>query len=293
MDKSRDVILITGATGNQGGAIANQLLAKGYKVRAMTRNPQSAASKALESRGAEVVRGDFDDSESLERALKGAWGAYSVQNTWIVGAAAEEEYGKKFAELARKMKIGHFVYSSVASAHRNTGIPHFDNKWRIEEKIRSLEFPSYTILRPTWFFENFSSQWFLPGLMDGKLAIALKPETVLQMNAVEDIGKFGVLAFENHSEMNGVAVDFAGDQRTMPEVARILGKAIGREIAFDRTPIEEVRKWSEDFAVMLEWFDNVGYDANIEGLEQKYNIRFVKLPEWARSVDWGKLKEAA
>jgi len=286
MNKARDMILITGATGNQGGAIARQLLSKGYRVRAMTRNPDSAKAKALAALGAEVVRGEFDEPESLERALEGAWGAYSVQNTWESGVVREEEQGKLFAELARRKEVAHFVYSSVGSAHRTTGVPHFDNKWRIEEKIRALAFPSYTILRPAFFMDNFTSPWFKPGLMEGKLKIALKPDTVLQMNAVEDIGKFGLLAFENHERMNGVALDFAGDQLTMPETAEIIGRAMGVKIVFERMPIEEVRSWSVDFAVMLEWFDRVGYCADIAALEKDYGGRLIKLSEWAAKADW-------
>jgi uncharacterized protein YbjT (DUF2867 family) len=286
MNKDRDIILITGATGNQGGAIARQLLSKGFRVRGMTRNPHSDKSKAIAAIGAEVVQGEFDDPESLERALEGVWGAYSVQNTWESGVVREEEQGKLFAEIARKKGISHFVYSSVGSAHRNTGIPHFDNKWRIEQKIRSLAFPSYTILRPAFFMDNFVSPWFKPGLMEGKLKIALKPGTVLQMNAVEDIGKFGVIAFENHEKMNGVELDFAGDQLTMPETAEIIGKAMGKKVIFEKTPIEEVRKWSEDFAVMLEWFDRVGYCADIDALEKNYGGRLVKLSKWAAKADW-------
>ncbi|HXE95702.1 MAG TPA: NmrA/HSCARG family protein [Dongiaceae bacterium] len=286
MNKERDIILVTGATGNQGGAIAQQLLSKGYRVRAMTRNPDSEKSRALAKLGAEVVRGEFDEPQSLERALEGVWGAYSVQNTWESGVIREEEQGKLFAEIARKKEVAHFVYSSVGSAHRDTGIPHFDNKWRIEQKIRSLAFPSYTILRPAFFMDNFVSPWFKPGLMEGKLKTALKPDTVLQMNAVEDIGKFGVMAFENHERMNGVELDFAGDQLTMPETAAIIGKAMGKEVSFERTPIEEVRKWSEDFAVMLEWFDRVGYCADIDALEKNYGVKLVKLSEWATKADW-------
>jgi len=134
--------------------------------------------------------------------------------------------------------------------------------------------------------DNFVSPWFKPGLMEGKLKTALKPDTVLQMNAVEDIGKFGVMAFENHERMNGVELDFAGDQLTMPETAAIIGKAMGKEVSFERTPIEEVRKWSEDFAVMLEWFDRVGYCADIDALEKNYGVKLVKLSEWATKADW-------
>ncbi|KAF0215557.1 MAG: NmrA family [Geobacteraceae bacterium] len=286
MDKEKDIILVTGATGNQGGAVAGQLLAKGCRVRALTRNARGEKARDLAARGAEVVEGDLGDAESLVRALDGVWGVHSVQNTWEAGVTREEEQGKRLAELARKKGVSHFVYSSVGSAHRNTGIPHFDNKWRIEEKVRALGFPSWTILRPAFFMENFTSPWFKPGLMEGVLRIALKPETVLQMNAVEDIGKFGLLAFAEHERMNGVALDFAGDQRTMPETAEIIGKAMGRAVRFERTPIEEVRKWSADFAVMLEWFDRVGYCADIDLLEKEYGVRLVKLPEWAARTNW-------
>jgi uncharacterized protein YbjT (DUF2867 family) len=286
MDKKRDIILITGATGNQGGAIALQLLSAGYQVRAMTRDPQGEKARFLAEKGAQVVQGDLDDPASLERALDGAWGAYAVQNTWEAGVVREEEQGKRFAEIAYAAGIRHFVYSSVGSAHRDTGIPHFDNKWRVEEKIRSLSFPSFTIMRPVFFMENFLSPWFKPGIMEGKLRLALAPETGLQMIAVEDIGKFGMLAFEQHEKMNGVALDIAGDRRTMPEAAEIISHAMDKKVVFERTPIEEVRKWSEDFAAMYQWFDRVGYNADIPALEKNYGIKLCTFPEWAGKVKW-------
>jgi uncharacterized protein YbjT (DUF2867 family) len=286
MDKKKDIILITGATGNQGGAIARQLLTDGYQVRAMTRDPQGDKARALAALGAQVVRGDLDDPKSLEQALEGAWGAYAVQNSWEAGVAREEEQGKRFAEIARASGILHFVYSSVGSAHRSTGIPHFDNKWRVEEKIRSLAFPSFTILRPVFFMENFLSPWFKPGILEGKLQLALAPETGLQMIAVEDIGKFGALAFQLHQKMNGVALDIAGDRRTMPETADIIGRAMDKRVVYERAPIEEVRKWSEDFALMYQWFDRVGYDVDIPALSKNYGVKLCTLPEWASKVKW-------
>jgi uncharacterized protein YbjT (DUF2867 family) len=286
MNKDTDIILVTGATGNQGGATARQLISKGYRVRALTRNPDSPKAQELARLGAEVVQGDYDDPESLAQALDRVWGAYSVQNTWEAGVAKEEEQGKLFAEIARRKGVYHFVYTSVGSAHRNTGIPHFDNKWRIEEKVRALAFPSHTILRPAFFMDNFASPWFKPSIKEGTLSIALQPETVLQMVAVEDIGKMGAYAFERHEKMNGAEVDFAGDQRTMPETARILGEVIGRTINFQSPPIEQVRAWSEDFATMLQWFDRVGYCADIQGLERTYGFNFIKFPQWASKADW-------
>ncbi len=245
----QDVILVTGATGQQGGAVALHLLTKGYKVRAMTRKPEGEKARALAARGAEIVRADLDDPQSLERALEGAWGVFAVQNTWEAGVAREEEQGKRLAKLAREKGVQHYVYTSVGSAHRRTGIPHFDNKWRIEEIIRALKFPSYTMLRPVFFMDNFLSPWFKPGIEQGKLMMALQPSTVIQMIAVDDIGKFGLRAFEQPAEMNGVELDIAGDQHTMSETA-------------------------------------AGYNVDIPALAAKYGIPLTKLDEWASRAKW-------
>lgn len=279
-------VLVTGATGRQGGAVARELLARGYQVRAMTRKPAGQEAQALAGLGAQVVQGNLDDPVSLSKAVEGVWGAFSVQNTWEAGVEREEEQGKRFAKVCKDAGIRHMVYSSVSSAQRDTGIPHFDNKWRIEETVRSLGLPSYTIIRPVFFMENFLSPWFKPGLDEGKLIVALKPTTVLQMIAVEDIGKYGAWAFENHQRLNGRALDIAGDARTMPETARIIGQAAGRKIEFVQAPIEEVRKSSADYAMMLEWFDAVGYNVDIEVLVKETGIRPLTLPEWAAGADW-------
>ena len=282
----QDLILVTGATGQQGGSVARELLAKGRKVRVMTRKPDSAPAQELRKLGAEVVPGDFNDVASVERALSGVWGAYAVQNTWEAGVELEEQQGKKFAELAKLAGVRHFVQGSVASAQRNTGIPHFENKWRIEEKVRSLGFPSYVVIRPVFYMENFLGPFFLPYIQQGTVAVALKPETKLQMVAVKDIGKYGALAFERHAELNGRGIDIAGDELTMPEAAKVLSGAVGHPVQFFRAPIEEVRKNSEDYALMLEWFDRVGYDSDIRKNADEYGIRPTSLAEWASTAHW-------
>lgn len=281
------VILVTGATGQQGGAVARELLARGRAVRAMTRNPESDAAGSLAARGADVVRGDLDDADSLRRAVEGAWGVLSIQNTWEAGVEREETQGKRLAEVAKRAGVRHFVYHSVASADRSTGIPHFDNKWRIEETVRGLGFPSWTIIRPVFFMENLTSAWFKPAIDDGTLALGIEPDTPLQMIAVVDIGRYGARAFEHPDEMNGRAIDIAGDELTPPAIAEILSQAAGHGIAHYRVPIEQVRESSADFAMMLEWFDAVGYDADIEANAAEFGIRPTPLKEWAVGQDWG------
>ena len=275
---SERTILITGATGKQGGAVIRALMGKGFHLRAMTRKTDSAAAIELANTGVELVRGDLDDAASLTAALAGAWGTLAVQNTWEAGVEKEEEQGKRFATIAREAGVQHFVYQSVGSAHRKTGIPHFDNKARVEDTVRSLNFPSHVIIRPVFFMENLLSPWFLNG---DKLYAAMKPTTVLQMIAVSDIGQFGARAFTDAAQLNRRKIDIAGDAVTIPQAAATFTKALGRTIEFVQIPIEEVRKNSEDFALMLEWFERVGYDADIPALTRDFGIPPTTLEAWA------------
>jgi len=273
-------VLVTGATGKQGGATLRHLAGKGgFRLRAMTRKPGSDAAKAVAALGAEVVQGDLDDAPSLERALAGCWGVFAVQNTWEAGVEGEEAQGERIAEIARGQGVQHYVYTSVGSANRNTGIPHFDNKARIEQKVRELKFPSFVILRPVFFMENLVSPWFLQG---DKLVTAMRPTTKLQMIAADDIGRFAAQAFVDAGKWSGTETDLAGDAATMPEAAAAVSEIVGRKIAFEPIPIEAVRKNSEDVAKMLEWFERVGYSADIPSLEARWGIRPKTLREWAR-----------
>src|SRR5881398_1270748 len=156
-------ILITGVTGNQGGAVAQALQGSGFRLRGLTRKPASERAAALARHGVEVVKGDLDDEATLRRALAGAWGVFGVQNTWEAGVEREEAQGKRLATLALEAGVEHYVYTSVGSAHKQTGVPHFDNKWRIEATVRGLRFPSHVILRPVFFMENLLAPFSLRG----------------------------------------------------------------------------------------------------------------------------------
>lgn len=283
---SAKVILVTGATGQQGGSVARELLSAGYSVRAMTRNPESEKARELKDLGAEVIKGDFDDLNSVKKAVEGVWGVFAVQNTWEAGVEKEEEQGKNFARIAKEAGVHHYVYASVASSDRNTGIPHFDNKYRVEQTVKDLGFPSYTILRPVFFMENWLTPWFKPAIDEGNLAIGIKPDTKLQMVAVEDIGKYGLWAFQDYENLNGRVIEIAGDELTMPETAEIVNSVNGKKVKFFQVPIEEVRKFSEDFALMLEWFDKTGYDADINKTANESGIKPTQFNEWAKQVSW-------
>jgi len=236
-EENDKTVLVLGATGNQGGAVARQLLKRKFRVKAVTRKPDSEAAKNLSKLGAQVVQADIGDTAAIEKAIEGVWGAFSVFTMAEAGVKWEEEQGVKFAEAAKKAGVECFVYSSVASANKNTGIPHFESKWHIEEKVRRVGFPLYTIVRPVSFMENILSPRTWPAIEKGTLMMGLRPEAKQQMIAVEDIGRFAAMAFEQPDRMNKEEIDIAGDELTVEEMAQILSNAIGKQIKAVPVPI--------------------------------------------------------
>lgn len=274
------IILVTGATGKQGGAVANRLLNQDWKVRALTRSPEQNAALALKKRGARIMKGDLDDPASLREALDGVYGVYSVQNSWEHGVEKEREQGMMLADEARRAEVSHFVYSSVGSAHRATGIPHFDSKWDIEQHIRSTGL-RFTILRPVFFMENFLMPDIVSAIDSGTLPLGVVPDKPLQMISVKDIGAFAALAFKKPSEFVNREIDLAGDELTGPQAAGILSRVLEKNITYQQTPIEQIRAFSEDYAVMVEWFNVKGYEADISAL-RKIRPALLTFEEWAK-----------
>ena len=148
-------IVVAGATGKQGGAVAARLIERGHKVRALTRNPQKPNAKALALAGAEVVEADLEDRSSLDRALAGAAAVFSVQDFLEAGIEAEVRQGLNLTEAAAAARVEHVVYSGASTMDRNTGVPHLDSKWQIEQKVRSLDIP-WTVFRPASFMETWA-----------------------------------------------------------------------------------------------------------------------------------------
>jgi len=265
--KNSRTILVSGATGKQGGAVFRHLKQRGFSVRALVRNPESPKARDLENHGAEVVRGDFADPASLNRALDGADGAYSVQPTQP-GAEAEIREGIAFAEAANRQAVGHFVYSSVAAADRNTGIPHFESKGRIEERLRQIGMP-YTIFRPVFFMENWLAM--RDGIDAGSLTLPLSPQTRLQMIAVDDIGAFVALAFEHPGHWRNRAFELAGDELSMSELAEAFSRVSGREVRYQQVPWDRFEQQvGHELTLMYRWFEDKGYDVDIAAVRREY-----------------------
>jgi uncharacterized protein YbjT (DUF2867 family) len=267
MDKSDKIILVTGATGHQGGAVARHLLEQGWPVRALTRDAKQPAADALAARGAQIAEGDMDHPESLPKALEGVYGVFSVQNFWEVGYDREVAEGKAIADAAFDAEVRHFVYSSVGGADRSTGLAHFESKWEIEEYVRRLGL-RYTILRPVFFMDNLLAM--REDIMNGRIAMGLREDTKLQMIAVDDIGALAAMAFEDPNTWMDRATEIAGDELTIPEVCRQLSALLDKSIEYVETPMEEALAKNKEQAEMWKWFNDYGYEGDIAWLREQY-----------------------
>ena len=277
------LIVVVGATGKQGGAVARSLLDRGFRIRALTRNPQKPEAQALADQGAEVVQGDMEDRSSMERALEGAYGVFSMQNFWETGYDSEVQQGKTVADAAKAAGVEHFVYSSVGSAHRQTSIPHFESKWEIEEHVRQIGLP-YTILRPVFLMQNW--EWTREMILGGTLAQPFDPDKPFQQVAVEDVGAFAAIAFENPDRWIGREVDLAGDEQSMTEIADTFSRVIGREVSYYQVPWDQFEEQvGEEVTLNSRWMNDVGYEADIAALRQEYP-ELTSFERYLRSHGW-------
>jgi uncharacterized protein YbjT (DUF2867 family) len=292
INNKEKIILVTGATGQQGYATIRHLLAGSWSVRALTRDPNKPSAKALRNSGVEVFQGDNDNRDSLEKAMQGVHGVFSFQPTEYsadmspdFGYDDEVRLGMNVADAAKNAGVQHFVYSSVAGVENLVGSRNY-SKWEIEQYIRKIQLP-VTILRPVWFMENFIDS--LTGLQDFTFATAIQPSKELQLIAVDDIGAFATKAFENPDRYLGVTIEIAGDSLTPTQITTSISQATGREIFYAHIPIEMIRQKSETAAKVFNFINNKGYKADIPVLREMH-LDLMNFDQWMDKVGKGKLK---
>lgn len=284
-------VLVTGATGQQGGSVARVLLERGHRVRAFTRNIDSERAKEINDLGAELFSGNFDDPLSLGKAMEGVDAVFAMGTPFEKGMDTETRQGILIVDAAKTAGIKHLIYTSVGSAHRSTGIPHFESKFKVEEHIRKLGIP-HTIIRPVYFMENFFAPWTLPGLKEGRIATAMPPYRKLAMISVRDIGRFAVHILENRDEFLGRGIDIAGDDVSGEKSAEVFSRITGHEIKYVELTYEDIKAFGEDMITMYKWFNDVGYQIDITELRSKYpDIGWTTFEEWVKRQDWSVLEK--
>ena len=274
-------ILVSGATGQQGGAVVQALINDNHQITGITRNVSSNKSKKLIDQGVKMVSVDFTDLDAMVEIMKTVDVVFSLTTPFEAGLEAEVAQGITMADAAAKAGVEHFIFSSVGDADRSTGIPHFDSKYEVEKRIASLGL-NYTIVGPSYFMDNLMA-FNIDGLKNGVLQMAMPADIKLQQIAVEDIGRFVATVVKKGSEMYGKRINISGDELSGEEAAAILTRVTGKDIRYEGFSPDAVRQQSEDLGIMYEWFISDGYTANLEKLKP---YGFLDFEGWASKQDW-------
>ena len=227
-------ILVTGITGQQGSAVACHLSNKNVQIFGLTRNANSEKAKALADNNITVLEGDLDDPSSYDAHLDTMDAVFCVQ-AFEQGKDKEIKQGKQFIDLVKSKGINHFVYSSVLGADLNTGVPHFESKYELENHIKASDI-NYTILRPASFNENFLNPEVTKRLEKGKLVMPLKKTVTQQFIAVDDIGKIAAKVLINPETYKNKTLSIATDQKKLTEVTELFGEAMKRDMKYQKLP---------------------------------------------------------
>jgi uncharacterized protein YbjT (DUF2867 family) len=279
-------VVVTGSTGKQGGAVARGLLERGHKVRAVTRDPDSNQAKSLLNAGATLVAASLEDTAAIKKALEGATSFFAMTMP-SGGTDAETRQGIVIADAAKAAGV-HLVFTSVGSANRQTGVPHFDSKYEIEKHIAKVGVRA-TILAPVSLMENV--YFVKEHLARGIYASALPPTRALAQVAVADIGAVAVRVLENADRFTGKRFDFASDKLTGNDALAILSRVTGRAFSYYQVPLDIIRqRMGEDAVKMYEWFDRVGFAVDRAALRREFpDVAFHDFESWAKAQDWSVL----
>lgn len=278
------VILVSGATGTQGGAVARELVSRGYRVRGLTRNPNSESARALAALGVDMVRGDFDDPASLDRALEGVDGAFSMQQWRGVGVDGEIRQGRAFADAAKRAGVGHFVYTSVLYARLDSGVPQFESKREIEDYIRDLGI-SYSIIRPASFMSNLEAD--REAALSGIFRSPFPPEKARLHISPQDIGRFAAEAFDDPESWNGREIDIAGDRISYGDIATAMSRVIGSTVRYEPLSPEEYGSGASPAdRARDQWYLELEYPLDVEALRAEFPW-LMTVEDYFREAGWG------
>jgi len=232
--KNSKKVLITGITGQQGGALARHLLDQKVILFGLTRNKNSEKSKALTSKGVGIIEGNLDDLSSYESHLDNIDAVFLVQS-FEQGKENEIKQGKKFIDSVKTKNVKHFIYSSVLGADLNTGVPHFESKFELEKHVKSSG-TDYTILRPASFNENFLNPEITKRLEKGKLVMPLNKSVIQQFISTDDVGKIAAKVITKPKAYKNKVLSLATDEKQITEVAKLFGAAMNKEIKYQKLP---------------------------------------------------------
>jgi uncharacterized protein YbjT (DUF2867 family) len=273
-------VLVLGATGGQGGAVVNELLARGAHVRALVRRPDTPSVRRLGERGVQAAVGSLDDRIALGAAMRGVAGVFAVTTPFEAGVDAEVGQGRAIVAAAGDEQVPHLVFSSVAGADQHSGVPHFESKAIIETELAASGVP-YTITAPTYFFDNAlgSADRVYAGILD----LPLPPNRPLQQLARPNLGAFVAKVVGNPETYAGQRIELASDAATPAQMAEVLSAALGRPVRHEQTPLESIR--NPDMHAMWSFLNGPGYQVDLGALHAAHpDIGWQSFSVWAQQA---------
>jgi len=275
---------VLGATGGQGGAVFEALVQRRMPTRAVVRDATSARARRLAEQGAALVEADISNVDQLSSAFRSTAGVFAMTTPFEEGAEAELAQGRAIITAAEQAAVPHLVFSSVASADRDTGIPHFETKAATERLLAASGIP-HTVVGPTYFYDNMLAGF--DDVLAGRLDLAIGVDTPLQQLSRRDLGRFVVAVLAQPAAFTGARIDLASDSPTPNEMATVLSRMSGQPItAHSHDPAEIA---NADMRAMFQFLDGGGYRADIAALRRDYpEIGWQSFQEWATDVFAGR-----
>jgi uncharacterized protein YbjT (DUF2867 family) len=236
-------VIVLGATGNQGSAVARHCLAGGLEVSALVRNPTSPRAVALAAQGVRLVTGDLDQPPTLVAGFRGMDGVFSVQNFWETGHLREFFQGRAVVEAARSAGVTHFI-QTTAGIDPGRGSANVEVKSIIEALVREA-FPSAFIIRPVWFIEGFNLTSF--NREQGTLEFVTAPDQPHAWVSCDDIGRLAAAAFRDFDRFAGQTLNFASRRNSGREMVEVFNAALGTALTYHQFTDDELE------AKILSW----------------------------------------
>jgi uncharacterized protein YbjT (DUF2867 family) len=263
--RSEDVVAVVGATGRQGSAVVRHLIEDGWSVRALTRDPSSAAARALHDRGAELHRVDTEDIDSLRPAFRGAYGVFNVQNPMTSSLEAEVRQGRNVAQAAAEAEIGHVVYGAAGVGDAATGVGSWDSKLEVARSFRDLGLP-LTVLRPMAFMELMTDKSFYPSVavwhVMPKLMGSSRPVGWL---CTDDFGAIVARVFADPERWGGTDLKLVSDVQSIDECRATWRDVRGREPRRFPMPVWLFERFvGPDLTTMWRWLRTAEFDMSTD-----------------------------
>jgi len=271
--ETQKTIFITGITGNQGGAVANHLLKQNHSIIGLTRNANSEKAKQWNAKGVTIVEGSLDEPEAFKTQLENADAIYFMQA--LQGKENEIKQGKQFIDAIKPQSKTHLVYASVLGADLNTGVPHFDSKFELENYIKSKSL-SHTILRPASFYENHLFPQVANGIKKGKYVSPLNKTCRQQMIGIDDIGKIAAKVISNRETYTNKTMSIATDEWQIGEIPQAFSEVINRPVKYKKLPGFITRlAMGKDLSKMFKYMNKHDFSVveNVEAVKNEFDIK--------------------